>query len=1003
MAFGFGFNKQKALSAAEKFVQQGKLQNAINEYDKILKADPKDLTVLNTVGDLYARLGQNDNAIQCFKSVGDAYAGQGFTVKAIAMYKKLTKLKPSVEAVLRLAELYTQQGLFNDSRAQYLQVAEEFLRAGELNQAVRIFQKTLEMDPENVAMRTRLAEVYVRLGKKTEAWEIFSTAAESLRARGSMGAAGEIIQRMLALDPTNSNALLLRGRLAYDSGNIASAVRDLESVADLDNHPDGLHTLFQAYLRTGRLTDAGTLASKLASVHNDVTAATAYAEALVEAGRFEDALQIYQDYSDRLLAADAPKVLDSLHGIIGHVRENPEALENLLALLQKAGDQSHLTEVYELLGHAYVQFGELEKARDYYFKLTQLEPQNQLHARNYQQMVQRLGTPGPGENLITVEEGANLVEELEATAPFLEQRHPDDVALAVRAALTDAELFLSYNMPAKALDPLQSALPKAPRDLRLNQRLAALHTRLGQFREAAVCARTLEEIYSEASYPEEATRYAELAGRYEERAAHAEAHPEPIVEAVVETSTAEEPAAEQAAQAVEEFTVPIETPEFTADTAAPAPAAPKRSGLFWHAPLSVSATPAHEPSAPRKTHMEPIAETEIDLSQEWESATLEEPEAVAPEKTASAPKSKSARNVQDPETREAIKETTDEVRFYLKHSMVDQAETALDKLERLKADRATLSAVRAQIEAAKAAAAETADEISAESEADIEEIEIEDTAEIQASIPQISLPHVAPAASRPTISQHAPQSKTASELEDVGGLGDFVADLESSLGDGFLGAPAAGGKEGLSPAISRAPAVPGTRKPAGIPAHSSGAAAAAAPALEPQAPFAVSAQSAAAGPAADAEAGVDLSDMFTDLKRELDEDTAVSAEDPETHYNLGVAFREMGLLDEAISELQKVCQAVEHGHSFAHKIQAYTWLAQCFLDKGVPEVAIRWYESALKLPGLDADTAMALHYELGSSQEAAQNKPAALKHFMQVYGSNIDYRDVAERIRALRS
>ena len=181
MAFGFGFNKQKVLSAAEKFVQQGKLQNAITEYEKIIKADAKDLTVLNTVGDLYSRLGESDRAIECFKSVGDAYAQQGFTVKAIAMYKKLSKLRPTLEGSLRLAELYTQQGLFNDARAQYLHVAEEFLRGGELEQAVRIFQKTLEMDPDNVNMRTRLAEVYIRLGKKAEAWDIFATAVESLR------------------------------------------------------------------------------------------------------------------------------------------------------------------------------------------------------------------------------------------------------------------------------------------------------------------------------------------------------------------------------------------------------------------------------------------------------------------------------------------------------------------------------------------------------------------------------------------------------------------------------------------------------------------------------------------------------------------------------------------------------------------------------------------------------------------------------------------------------
>src|SRR5215467_6797793 len=104
MALGFGFNKTKVLSAAEKFVQQGKLQNAITEYEKVIKEDPKDLTVLNTVGDLYARVGQNDKACEYFKKVGDQYAQNGFTVKAIAIYKKLSKLTSSGDAVIRLAE-----------------------------------------------------------------------------------------------------------------------------------------------------------------------------------------------------------------------------------------------------------------------------------------------------------------------------------------------------------------------------------------------------------------------------------------------------------------------------------------------------------------------------------------------------------------------------------------------------------------------------------------------------------------------------------------------------------------------------------------------------------------------------------------------------------------------------------------------------------------------------------------------------------------------------------
>jgi tetratricopeptide (TPR) repeat protein len=256
MAFGFGFNKQKVLSAAEKFVQQGKLQNAIAEYEKVLKNDEKDLTVNNTIGDLYARLGDSEKAIECFKKVGDAYAAQGFTVKGIAMYKKITKLQPSVDSSLKLAELYTQQGLFNDARAQYLQVAEDFMKNGDLDQAVRLFQKVLEMDPENVPMRVKLAEVYVRLGKKKRLGTSSARLAESLRSRGSLPAAEDILKRMLTLDPGNSYVLLLRGKSALESGDPKGAIGYLEKASDLDSHPEGLRDLLRAYLLVGNLAKA---------------------------------------------------------------------------------------------------------------------------------------------------------------------------------------------------------------------------------------------------------------------------------------------------------------------------------------------------------------------------------------------------------------------------------------------------------------------------------------------------------------------------------------------------------------------------------------------------------------------------------------------------------------------------------------------------------------------------------------------------------------------------
>ena len=101
-----------------------------------------------------------------------------------------------------------------------------------------------------------------------------------MRAKGQLGPAEEILQRMITLDPGNGYALLLRGRNAFDAGDIAAAVECLEKVADLDTHPDGLRTLLQAYLQTGRLPEAGTLAAKLLTVHNDIGAILSYADAL---------------------------------------------------------------------------------------------------------------------------------------------------------------------------------------------------------------------------------------------------------------------------------------------------------------------------------------------------------------------------------------------------------------------------------------------------------------------------------------------------------------------------------------------------------------------------------------------------------------------------------------------------------------------------------------------------------------------------------------------------
>jgi pilus assembly protein FimV len=1140
----FGFNKQKVLATAEKYVQQAKLQNAISEYDKILKNDPKDLTVTNTVGDLYSRIGEIDKATECFKTVGDAYASQGFTVKAIAMYKKISKLKPSLESLLKLAELYTQQGLFNDARAQYLQVAEEFLKSGELENAVRIFQKILEMDPENSTMRVRLAEVYIRLGKKTDAWQIFSAAAEGLRSKGSLQGAEEILQRMLTLDPGNTYALLMQGKNFLESGDAAGAVVALNKISDIDSHTDGLKDMLKAYLQTGQLSEAGAIANKLLTVHNDLPAISSFAEALMQAGQFENALQVYDQHAERLLAENSEKVLEHLHTIIGHVRENPDSLQKLLDLFNKAGESTHISEVLELLAHASVQSGDLPRARDLYQRLAQVEPQNPLHMQNYQQVVSQLGGTS-GAKLITPEEAVVLIDDLEATAPAIHQHYSDEVALSVRSALTDAELFISYNMPQKALGPLLAALPLAPNDLRVNQRLAALHTRASRFAEAALCCRTLQHVYSDAGYPDEATRYGELADRYDERSSTsmpaAPGEEQPIY-LDASTRTANQAAEFSVDNTPAEAAVEVAEEETTVAEAEISAASP------WPADNAHEITVAAETDTEfaivdesAATETSAAAAAEIDLSSEWDDSVTVEADAPA-EVTQAAPVEVGSAAGEEDAAR--VDETVEEIRFYLTHKMHEQALAALAKLQTLTHDQAKIAELRAEIEAA---AQPTAEEVALAEEPAIEEITVDDipSAEIAVEEPaeeavpaaqtedlqieainiespiaaapvatpavavasQVIPVQAAPAAEIPVVEAPvatakaepapvaantpvvveakaaAPAHEAAPESESApGALKDLVTDLESSLGDGFLPGtvtkpaempvapakapavalhvPAAHSKSAVAapsapvlgefvadieaslgedflkaapvpeaqPAAAEAraakpeikPPAAAIAKPAPLAASAAASAAPSssaphtapapvasvawsAPAQPPAIPVVPPAAAAKATSPFAEDAGVDLAEMFGELKQDLEAGVSATEEDPETHYNLGIAFREMGLLDEAIGELQKACQSSERGRPFPQIMQTYTWLAQCFLEKGVPEAAVRWYDKALVVPGIDGETRVALHYELASAYETSGDKTNALKHFMDVYGTNIDYRDVAERIKALKS
>lgn len=116
-----------------------------------------------------------------------------------------------------------------------------------------------------------------------------------------------------------------------------------------------------------------------------------------------------------------------------------------------------------------------------------------------------------------------------------------------------------------------------------------------------------------------------------------------------------------------------------------------------------------------------------------------------------------------------------------------------------------------------------------------------------------------------------------------------------------------------------------------------------------------------------------------------------------THLDMGLAYREMGLLDLAIAEFQAVLESPEHA------LEAATLIAACYSDQGSFQEAARWLEKALRLPTVSDETELHLRYELARTYELAGDVKSALANFAKVLAVNAGYRDVVDCVVRLRS
>jgi tetratricopeptide (TPR) repeat protein len=137
----------------------------------------------------------------------------------------------------------------------------------------------------------------------------------------------------------------------------------------------------------------------------------------------------------------------------------------------------------------------------------------------------------------------------------------------------------------------------------------------------------------------------------------------------------------------------------------------------------------------------------------------------------------------------------------------------------------------------------------------------------------------------------------------------------------------------------------------------------------------------------------DFSDMLRAFKQGVAEN--VDDEDHEAHYDLGVAYKEMGLVDEAIAEFQKALRGT------ANRARTFEALGNCFIEKQQLPVAATIMQRALNEPGVGDESLVGVLYLLGAIAEEQSQFADAKKYYQRVFAVDIQFRDIGDRLNVV--
>lgn len=468
------FDRIRVIESAEKHVKAGKLKEAVLEYQKLLEGDAQDFAISNIIGDLYVRLGQNEKAARSFQTVADEYERRGLYSQALAVFKKIAKIKPEdPDLSIKLADIYSLQGFAGEAKKEYLKTAEQFLKSKRSLEAIRVYEKIVKLEKDDLDAKMILAGLYKDEGFKDAAAEQLDDIAELKLGQGNPDEAEKMFLEAKDISPSHLRTLLGLVEVYKREDQRKKAIDIIEGALKEDvENPTLLNLLGNFAFEEGDFSKAEEIFALIVKAHPmNVNARIKLGRIYIQKESLDQAFDLYEPLVNNLIKKQKEEKAIGLLGLIlaAHKSHLP-SLDKLSSIYRSGKNFAKLEVVDRVILDEMSRQGLMDKALATLAELVKIRPDDTDLLKEHAALRKDLGLPEE-------EEGE------ESWAVSVKDRQ------AIQQTLEQADLYIQQGLVRNARRILENLRMKYSDDPQIMQKIAVLDEIRSQMSEEEIQVR----------------------------------------------------------------------------------------------------------------------------------------------------------------------------------------------------------------------------------------------------------------------------------------------------------------------------------------------------------------------------------------------------------------------------------------------------------------------------------------------------------------------------------